>query len=142
MPKAKEVITNMDEFLIQLQAILNRAKSEENINKAINRMQKRLNKLKLQTEIDPNAVQKLAEDIGNLVNEKIVISNIEINRDNLSKTGQQAGKIVTDEVENALGKITSNKIEVPFTVKKTNSDEFIRAVNEEIAEIQKEKNEL
>ena len=78
----------MDEFLIQLQAILDKAKSEENIKKSIDRMQNRLNKLKIQAEIDPKAAQKLADDIGKLINQKIVISNIGID------TGQAVKKSV------------------------------------------------
>lgn len=101
----------MDEFLIQLQAILDKAKSEENINKSIDRMQKRLNKLKLQAEIDQETVQKLANDIGKLLNQKIVISNIGIDTNSAVKSAQQAGQkignAINQEISNATNK-TSN----------------------------------
>ena len=68
----------MNEFLVLLQAKLDEAKSKGLINSDISSLQGQLDKLKLQVELDPNAAQKLANDIGKLINQKITISNINI----------------------------------------------------------------
>lgn len=106
----------MDEFLILLQAKLDEAKSKGNVNADIEKLQNQLNKLKVQVEIDPKATQKLANDIGKLVNQKIIISNIGINQNNLSKTGQQIGQVILDGAEKAIGDVTSKVIGKGFTV--------------------------
>ena len=114
----------MDEFLIQLQAILDKAKSEENIKKGIGRMQHRLDKLKIQAELDPKAAQKLANDIGKLLSQKITISNIGINQNSLSKTGQQIGQIISDGAEKAISNVTSKNIGKYFKVNSSDSRQF------------------
>ncbi len=106
----------MDEFLVLLQAKLDEAKSKGNVNADIEKLQSQLNKLKVQVEIDPKATQKLADNIGKLVNQKIIISNIGINQNNLSKTGQQIGQVILDGAENAIGDVTSKVIGKGFTV--------------------------
>lgn len=82
----------MDEFLILLQAKLNEAKSKENVNGDIDKIQSQLDKLKIQAELDPKAAQKLADSIGKLINQKIVISNIGIDGKSATKAGQEYGK--------------------------------------------------
>lgn len=59
-----------------LQAKLDEAKSKGLINSDIALLQGQLDKLKIQVELDPKAAQKLANDIGKLINQKIAISNI------------------------------------------------------------------
>lgn len=78
----------MDEFLILLQAKLNEAKSKENVNGDIDKIQSQLDKLKIQAELDPKVAQKLADSIGKLINQKIVISNIGIDGKSATKAGQ------------------------------------------------------
>lgn len=57
----------MDEFLILLQAKLDEAKSKENVNDDIDKIQSQLDKLKIQAELDPKAAQKLVDSIGKLI---------------------------------------------------------------------------
>lgn len=106
----------MDEFLVLLQAKLDEAKSKGNVNADIKELQNQLDKLKVQVELDPKAGQKLADDIGKLINQKITISNIAVNQSNLSKTGQQIGQIISDSAEKAIGDVTSKVIGKGFTV--------------------------
>lgn len=98
----------MDEFLVLLQAKLDEAKSKGNVNADIEKLQSQLNKLKVQVEIDPKATQKLADDIGKLINQKITISNIGIDTNKTIKTaqqtGQQIGNAINQGVTNAVSK--------------------------------------
>lgn len=92
----------MDEFLILLQAKLNEAKSKENVNGDIDKIQSQLDKLKIQAELDPKAAQKLADSIGKLINQKIVISNIGIDEKSATKAGQEYGKQFSQGVSQEL----------------------------------------
>ena len=65
----------MDEFIIQLQAELDEAKSKGNINEDIDSLQGKLDELKLQATLDPKAVQDLTKEIEKVINQNIVISN-------------------------------------------------------------------
>ena len=98
----------MDEFLIELQAKLDEAKSKGNVNADINKLQNELDKLKVQVELDPKSAQKLADDIGKLINQKITISNIGIDTNKTIKTaqqtGQQIGNAINQGVTNAVSK--------------------------------------
>ncbi|MBD5395895.1 MAG: phage tail tape measure protein [Lachnospiraceae bacterium] len=95
----------MDEFLILLQAKLEEIKSKENINADIEDLQHKIDKLKLQAELDPKAVQALADSIGKLTNQKIVVSNIEVDANAGTKAGKNYGKQfshgVSQEMSNA-----------------------------------------
>ena len=92
----------MDEFLILLQAKLNEAKSKENVNGDIDKIQSQLDKLKIQAELDPKAAQKLADSIGKLINQKIVISNIGIDGKSATKAGQEYGKQFSQGVSQGI----------------------------------------
>ena len=97
----------MEEFIVLLQAKLDEAKSVNNLNGSsgdIAELQKKLNALKLQVTLDPEAAQKLADDIGKLTNQKIVISNIGIDTKSGAKAGQEYGKQFT---QNILQEISS-----------------------------------
>lgn len=98
----------MDEFLVLLQAKLDEAKSKGLINSDIALLQGQLDKLKIQVELDPKAAQKLANDIGKLINQKIAISNINID------TNQAVRKKLQKEAE-TLATITQKppKIRIP-----------------------------
>ena len=108
MPKTKEVITYMDEFLILLQAKLDEAKSQGNINDGIKVLQNKLDKLKIQAELDPKAAQKLADSIGKLINQKIVISNIGIDTKSGIKAGQEYGKQVSQGISQGMSSISKS----------------------------------
>ena len=103
---------------------MDEAKSKENVNTDIGRLQDQLNELKVQVKLDPNAAQKLADDLGKLINQKIVISNIGLNQSNLSKAGQQIGQVISDSAEKAIGNVTSKNIGRYFRVNKSDSRQF------------------
>ena len=92
----------MDEFLILLQAKLDEAKSKGNINADIKELQNQLDKLKVQVKLDPKADQKLADDIGKLINQKITISNIGIDTKAGIKAGQEYGKQVSQGISQGM----------------------------------------
>lgn len=92
----------MDEFIIQLQAQLDEAKSQGNINDDIKALQSELDKLKIQAELDPKAAQKLADSIGKLINQKIVISNIGIDTKSGVKAGQEYGKQISQGISQGM----------------------------------------
>lgn len=92
----------MDEFLILLQAKLDEAKSKGNVNADIEKLQSQLNKLKVQVEIDPKETQKLADNIGKLINQKITISNIGIDTNAGIKAGQEYGKQVSQGISQGI----------------------------------------
>lgn len=106
----------MDEFLILLQAKLDEAKSKGNLNGSsgdIAKLQGQLDKLKVQIELDPKVTQKLAVDIGKLINQKIVISNIGIDTNSASKAGENYGKQfnqgLSQEIKNNSSKLETFK---------------------------------
>lgn len=65
-------MSNLNEFIIELQARLNEAKSKENINADIDALQKNVKKLKLQAELDTKSIntgQKMGKQIGDSLNQ-------------------------------------------------------------------------
>ena len=92
----------MDEFLILLQAKLDEAKSKGNVNADIKELQNQLDTLKVQVELDPKAAQKLADSIGKLVKQKIVISNIGIDAKSGIKAGQEYGKQISQGISQGM----------------------------------------
>lgn len=98
----------MDEFLILLQAKLDEAKSKGNVNADIKELQNQLDKLKVQVEIDPKTAQKLADNIGKLINQKIVISSIGIDTNAGIKTGQEYGKRVSQGITQGISSATKS----------------------------------
>ena len=92
----------MDEFLVLLQAKLDEAKSKGLINSDIALLQGQLDKLKIQVELDPKAAQKLANDIGKLINQKIAISNINIDTNQAVRNAQQSGQQIGRQIQNAI----------------------------------------
>ncbi len=82
----------MEDYLILLQAKLDEAKSKKNIETDIDKLQKQLNKLKIQVEFDPKAAQKLADNIGKLLNQNIVVSNIKVDANSSVAAGQNYAK--------------------------------------------------
>lgn len=98
----------MDEFLILLQAKLDEAKSQGNINNDIKVLQSQLDKLKIQVELDPKAAQKLADSIGKLINQKIVISNIGIDANAGIKAGQEYGKQISQGISQGMSSVSKS----------------------------------
>jgi len=123
----------MDEFLILLQAKLDEAKSKGLINSDIASLQNRLDKLKLQVELDPNAAHKLANDIGKLINQKITISNINIDTNqavkNAQQTGQQIGNALNQSVSSSINNIKKNITDTLKGISSLNANDIIKNLN-------------
>ena len=118
----------MDEFLIELQAKLDEAKSKGNINSDMGTLQGQIDKLKIQAEIDPKTAQKLASDIEKLVNQKITISNIEVDTTqtvkSAQKTGQQIGEAISDAASKENNNESTKNIGKYFKVSPSDSKQF------------------
>ena len=115
---------NENEFLIELQAKLDEEKSKGNINSDIDKVQRQIDKLKIQAEIDPKTIQNISTNIEKLINKKIVISDIGVSQSGLSKTGQQVGNIISDSVGTAISNVASKNIGKYFRVSKSDSRQF------------------
>ncbi|KAI4445136.1 hypothetical protein C823_007643 [Eubacterium plexicaudatum ASF492] len=92
----------MNEFLIQLQAILDKETSKGNINKSIERIQNQINKLKIQAEIDPKSVLNIKKQLEWIINQPITLTNINIDQNQINKTGQQIGRNIGENINNGL----------------------------------------
>ena len=123
----------MDEFLILLQAKLDEAKSKGNVNTDIKELQNQLNKLKIQVEIDPNSAQKLANDIGKLINQKITISNINIDTNqavkNAQQSGEQIGNAINENVSSSIRDIKKNIVDTLNGISSLNANDIIKNLN-------------
>lgn len=114
----------MNEFLVLLQAKLDEAKSKGLINSDIASLQSRLDKLKLQVELDPNTAQKLANDIGKLINQQITISNINIDTNQVIKNAQQTGQQIGIQIQSGINSVIQKgdfKTEFTFSADKQNN---------------------
>ena len=98
----------MNEFLIELQTILNSEISKGNINKSITRLQNQIDKLKLQAEIDPKTIFNLKRQIEKATNQSITFSNINLNNGQIEKTGQQIGTSINKGLMAGLGNIKNS----------------------------------
>lgn len=92
----------MNEFLIELQAKLDEAKSKGLINADIDKIPGQLNKLKLQAEIDPNTISNLVKQLEGIINQKITVSNIKINQGNAVKEAQKTGQQIGQQINNGM----------------------------------------
>lgn len=68
----------MDEFNLQLKGQLDQNSSESQINSDLVTIAKAIEKLKIQAEIDPNSVKNIAQQLANIINQKVVVNNIQI----------------------------------------------------------------
>lgn len=91
-----------NEFLILLQAKLDEAKSKENINEDIGEIQKQLDRLKIQAEIDPKIISDLAKQLEGILKQKIVISDIGIDSSNAIKEARKTGQNVGDAINQGI----------------------------------------
>lgn len=92
----------MDEYLLELQAKLDEAKSKGLINTDIEKIQQKINKLKLQAQVDPKSISNIAKQLEVITGQKIDISNININSSNIQRTGQQLGNAITNSVQKTI----------------------------------------
>lgn len=104
----------MNELLTLLQAKLDEAKSKGNINSDIKRIESQINKLKIQAEIDPKAISNLIKQLEGVLNQKINITNINVDVQNAQKMGEQIGNNIAQGVSKGVDKATKqlNKIQL------------------------------
>lgn len=102
----------MDDFSVLLQAKLNQSESEKNINSDLATIAKAIEKLKVQAEIDHNSVKNIAQQLANIMNQKVVVDNIQIDTSKVSKTGSQAaqtfGSSFSKNLQSNLNTVKSN----------------------------------
>lgn len=129
----------MDEFLILLQAKLDEAKSIANLNGAngdIAVLQGKLNALKLQATLDPDAAQKLVNDIGKLINQKITISNINIDTNQAVKNAQQSGQQIGRQIQNGINSVVQKgNFTTEFTFSADKRNNVAKVAQEEFQKI-------
>lgn len=94
----------MDEFLILLQAKLDEAKSKKLINADIDKIQKQLDKLKLQAEIDPETISSLTKQLEGVLKQKITISDIGIDTSKVTKASQRLGSELNKSISDGTAK--------------------------------------
>lgn len=95
----------MDEFLILLQAKLDEAKSIENVKTDIDKLQRQLDKLKVQVELDPKSITNIIKQLESALGQKIKLPNISVD----SKIGQQIGTNIEQNIIDGISK-SSGKI--------------------------------
>lgn len=114
----------MDELLMLLQAKLDEAKSKGNINSDIKKIQGQIDKLKVQAEIDPKAISNLVKQLEGIINQKINITNINVDVGNAQKVGQQVGQTIANATQKEIDKVTqkANKIQLSTDLTKLETD--------------------
>ena len=114
----------MNELLTLLQAKLDEAKSKGNINSDIKRIESQINKLKIQAEIDPKAISNLVKQLESVLNQKINITNINVDVKNTQKIGEQIGNNIAQGVSKGVDKATKqlNKIQLSTDITKIEND--------------------
>lgn len=93
---------NENEFLIELQARLDEARSKGNINSDIDALQKSIRALQLQAEISPDAIQNIIKQVQSILGKGITISNINIDTKQVSQNAQRAAKEVSTAFKSAM----------------------------------------
>ena len=115
----------MNDSILSLQAKLDKAKSIKSINSDIQDIQRQLDNLKLQTEIDPKSISALNTQLDSLLGQKIMLSDIEIDERQVQQMGQQIGNTIsdniTDGVRKASGEITSEIEKISNQISNTQS---------------------
>lgn len=130
----------MNEFLIELQAKLDEAKSKGLINSDIDKIQGQLNKLKVQAEIDPNTISNLVKQLEGVLNQKITISNINIDRGNAvkeaQKTGREMGQKISNQIRNEVNSvIQKGNFTTEFTFSADKRNNVAKVAQEEFKNI-------
>lgn len=127
----------MNEFLVLLQAKLDEAKSKENIDSdIINKLQGNLKELEIAAKLDPNAAQKLANDIGKLINQKITISNINIDTNQAVRNAQQSGQQIGRQIQNGINSvIQKGNFTTEFTFSADKRNNVVKVAQEEFQKI-------
>ena len=98
----------MNEFLIELQAKLDEAKSKGNINSDIDKIQSQIDKLKIQAEIAPESILAIKKQLEQIANQTITLSKINIDQGQIDKAGEDIGKSISDSVQGGFDKTKKN----------------------------------
>ncbi len=127
----------MDEFLVLLQAKLDEAKSKENIDSdIINKLQGNLKELQIAAKLDPDAAQKLANDIEKLINQKITISNINIDTNQAVRNAKQGGQQIGRQIQNGINSvIQKGNFTTEFTFSSDKRNNVAKVAQEEFQKI-------
>lgn len=125
-------MSDLNEFLVLLQAKLNKAISQGNINKDINKIQKQLNKLKVQVEIDPKTIANLTSQIEKILNQKITLSNINVNTEQAVKDAQKATQQIANASTSATDTIIQNEQKKQQAYKQTSDAQKQTAKDESL----------
>lgn len=108
----------MDDFLILLQAKLDEARSKGNINSDIDKLESKIEKLKVQAEIDPNSVKNIAQQLSKIMNQKVVVDNIQIDTRQTVKAGEQLGQNLGNSLnKNLTSSLNSVKQNIDNVIK-------------------------
>lgn len=125
-----------NEFLIELQAKLDEAKSKNNLNGSngdIAKLQGQLDKLKLQAIIDDATISELVKQLEEILNQKITISNINVDGNGAIKAAQNTGEKIGDAlnkgVEASTKKIENSQNQVKDTFNGL-KDKIINSIKE------------
>ncbi|MCM1115905.1 MAG: phage tail tape measure protein [Clostridium sp.] len=110
---------NENDFLIELQAILDSEKSKGNISKSLDRIQNQLDKLKIQAEIDPKTIQDLTKQLEKVINQKITISNIGLDANAAVKSAQQTGQQIGNAINQGASQGLKNSSKILENFKKS-----------------------
>lgn len=134
----------MNDSIILLQAKLDEAKSKTTINADLTRLQAKLNKLKLQAEIDPKSLLALTKQLEEILDQKIVLPEIIIDRKTVTKEagqiGRQAGDSLNQGLQDSLQnskKLSINWSAFPLKEKIASSLKDLKEVNRLLIEISK-----
>lgn len=130
----------MNEFLIELQAKLDEAKSKGIINSDIDKLQGQLNKLKVQAEIDPNTISNLVKQLEGIINQKITISNINVDRGSTvkeaQKIGQEMGQQIGNQIKNGISSaIQKGDFKTEFIFSANKQNDVAKTAQEEFQKI-------
>ena len=127
-------MSDINEFIIELQARLDEEKSKGNINKDIaTKIQGKINELKLQATIDPDSISKIVKQLESITGQKITISNINIDAGQAVKdarqTGQKIGNAVSQGVSSNLKNIKNEIGNVIKSIPRLDSSQIISEMN-------------
>lgn len=109
----------MDEFLLQIQAKLDEMKSKGNINSDIDALQSKIDKLKIQAEIDPKTISTITSQLEAILNQKIDITNININSSQAAKDAMQAGQQIGQQINQGISKGLNENINTLDTFRRS-----------------------
>ena len=132
----------MNDSIILLQAKLNEAKSKTAINADLAKLQAKLDKLKVQAAVDPQALSALTRQLEEILDQKIVLHEITIDKETVVKEADQIGRQAGDSLSQGLqdslnsnNKLSINGSALPLEEKIETSLDDLKEVNHLLTEI-------